>query len=891
MNMFSDKIWLDTLAFEHYGQWKADTQFTHLMGSGYLLACHTPGVPVEDARTRFSVSEAGIYRVWARARNWYGAYAPGRFSVKIDEKDSAELGALMTGEWAWQIAGDYELSAGVHTAALHDHTGYFGRCSSLVITSDMDYVPPRPVTEFEAERAACLGLSLVPEDAGEWDVLVAGGGPGGVPAAVAAARQGARTVLLTNRPLLGGNASEEAGVNFNGAAARQPNARDGGLMEEIARTKLYHSCSWTKALDLLCRAEKNLTVVYNRHVCGAEKTGSRITAAIARDTIMGTRSRYRAKAFIDCTGDSWLGYTAGAEYRIGREARWQSQEPFAPEQPDLLTMSGTLLNPRMEDTGKPVSYQAPEWVASLPAGKKFGRSIEKIGFIWWMEAPNILDDVYDAETARDELFRVYLAYFNYLKNLWDKKELAANYAFTFLNHIDAKRESRRLTGDYRLTQQDCMQGRDFPDTVGHAGWPIDLHHPKGIYSGEEGPFFSNMHVPLVKIPYRCLYSANIENLLMAGRNISVTHVALGTTRLQGTIANLGQAAGTAAALCVHKGITPRELGQTNLSSYRQLLLKNDQYIPGLRNEDPLDLARSATVSASSESHSEIWLDRIGWDGPVLPMDRQRASFLARGVSSTIPSVWLQLTNETDKPIEAKLHLRAQADPDGYTSDRDICVVTRPVPPGGEHWVEFPCHLMLEERYLWMWMDKTPGLGWRIIKHPALDWTRSERGGENETFENIRDETHSVCLQKPVRPLANCGAGNVTNGYSRPFSAQDYAWVSDPAQTLPQWLLLTFPESVKVDTVHLTFDTDMTNTPDYRPPYVCPAQLVTDYTVELLAEQGWKETVKVIGNYQRKRVHHFAPCFAKAVRITVTGSGDQRTARIFEVRLYREGQND
>ena len=352
----------------------------------------------------------------------------------------------------------------------------------------------------------------------------------------------------------------------------------------------------------------------------------------------------------------------------------------------------------------------------------------------------------------------------------------------------------------------------------------------------------------------------------------------------------GKAAGTAPRVRA-QGDYAAGTGAENLSSYRQLLLKNDQYIPGLRNEDPLDLARSATVSASSESHSEIWLDRIGWDGPVLPMDRQRASFLARGVSSTIPSVWLQLTNETDKPIEAKLHLRAQADPDGYTSDRDICVVTRPVPPGGEHWVEFPCHLMLEERYLWMWMDKTPGLGWRIIKHPALDWTRSERGGENETFENIRDETHSVCLQKPVRPLANCGAGNVTNGYSRPFSAQDYAWVSDPAQTLPQWLLLTFPESVKVDTVHLTFDTDMTNTPDYRPPYVCPAQLVTDYTVELLAEQGWKETVKVIGNYQRKRVHHFAPCFAKAVRITVTGSGDQRTARIFEVRLYREGQND
>ena len=878
-------MWIDALEFSDLGGWKPDTQFTHLMGSGFLLACGEPGVPVEDARTDFSIV-AGRYRVWVRARNWYYSAAPGKFTLAIDgSRSSVVLGELPSNDWVWQIAGDYSLDAGLHTLALIDLTGYFGRCSSILITDDLDYVPPRPVEDFERERARFKGLSLEPEDGGSYDVIVVGGGPGGVPAALAAARHGAKTLLLTNRPVLGGNASTEAGVGFNGASARQPNAREGGINEEIIRTKGYDKGTWTAALERLCSEESNLTVLYNLHLCGAEVEAGRIRRVTARHTVAGTRHRFSGAMFIDSTGDSWLAYYAGAKYRLGREARWQYDEEFAPEVADLLTMSGCLMNVRFEDTGVPVPFNPPAWVPVFPAGKKFGRNIEHIGMAWWNEAPNVLDDVYDAELARDELFRVMLGYFHYLKNLWDDKERAANYRFVSMSHIDAKRESRRIIGDYTLTQNDCMAGVDFDDTVSHAGWPIDLHHPKGIYSGEEGPFFSNTHVPLVKIPYRCLYSCNVGNLFAAGRNVSVTHIALGTARLQGTIAAMGQAAGTAAALCVHKGVAPRELGRNHLAEFRQTLLKDDQYIPGLRNDDPLDLARTGTVLASSVSLVEPYVNRIGIDGSVLPLDRQRATFFARGVSEELPELYLRLTNTTSEEIPLTLHVREQADPDGYVSEHDLAVVTRMVPANSETWVHFPLGLRTRLRYLWAYVHPTPGLGWRIWTSPPLDWTRSERFSAADRFENMRGQTHCLSMEKPEEVSADCGPQNVINGYSRAQSAREYCWVSDVGQGLPQWLELTLPQAAKVGEIHVTFDPDMTNSAMLHPIATVPLRLVTAYEIAVYDGQTWQTVVRREGNYLRKQVHRFEPVETRRIRLTVLDSGDHTTARVFEIRAY------
>lgn len=285
--------WIDTLDFQDHGQWKVDTQFTHLMGSSYLLACHTPGKPVQDATTRFAVPKNGRYRIWARTKNWYYPYAPGRFELLVDGQNSGvELGTLASTEWAWQIAGDYALAEGQHNLALHDLTGYFGRCSSLIVTDDMDFVPARPIEEFERQRAMLRGISLEPVNEGRYDVVVAGAGPGGVPAAIAAARHGCRVLLLNNRPVIGGNASEEAGVQFNGASARQLNARDGGITEEIMRLKGYRDCSWMQAMEQLCRQEPNLEIRCNLHIIGADMAEDTIVSVVARHTVHGTRHRF-----------------------------------------------------------------------------------------------------------------------------------------------------------------------------------------------------------------------------------------------------------------------------------------------------------------------------------------------------------------------------------------------------------------------------------------------------------------------------------------------------------------------------------------------------------------------------------------------------------------------
>ncbi|NCC83002.1 MAG: FAD-dependent oxidoreductase [Clostridia bacterium] len=878
-------LWLDAADFENFGEWQLDTQFTHLMGSAYLLACKSPGVPVQDAGTRFTLAKAGCYRVWVRTKNWYYPASPGTFRIQVDElQPSPVLGALPSHDWHWQIAGDYDLAAGSHRLAVQDESGYFGRFAAIYFTTDLDHVPPRVTEDFEAFRARVKGMSLVPQDGGVFDLVVAGGGPGGVPAALAAARAGLRVLMLTNRPVLGGNAGADAGVNFNGAAARQPNAREGGIAEELMRTAAHFGCSMTEAMERLCQAESGLTVVYKQHVCAVEMAGQKITAVIARDVIKGSRYRYQGTCFVDATGDAWLTHLSGAKYRIGREARHQHEEAFAPETADLLTMSGCITNSVFLDTGAPVEWQAPDWVPRLPAGRAFGRNIERIGPSWWTEAPNDLDDIYDAELSRDELFRVMLAYFHYLKNLWEEKERAASYVFGRMPYFDAKRESRRMIGDYILTQSDCVEGRLFEDVIAHSGWPIDLHHPRGIYSGHEGPFFSNSHVPLVSIPYRCLYSVNIENLFASGRNLSVSHVALGTTRLQSTIAAVAQAVGTAAAMCVQRGMLPRALGQEHITDLQQRLLRDDAFLFDLENQDPTDLARTAEVCASSVAHDEVWWPNLGIPGELLPLDRSRATFLARGVEEEIPALYLLLTNHTAEPLPVTIHVRLQADPDGFTTEEDTAVATATVAPG-EHWTCFPMSIKTSLRYLWVWLEETSGLSWRVQKFPPLDWTRSERQTSAVKFRNIRWESHCIALVEPdIRP-ANCSTQNVINGYSRIRDHERYAWVSASEEGLPQWLELDWRQKHTVSTIHLTFDSDMNNPALPIQVPALPETLVTAYTIEGFDGENWHTLAEVSGNYLRKRVHRFASQTLAKVRITIHGSGDGKTARLFEVRAY------
>ncbi len=895
-------IWIDALDFDSYGGWKADTQFVHLMGSGFLLAADRPGIPVDDAHTTVQIPEDGTYRIWVRDRNWLRPHSPGIFNLLVNgENSGAVLGKLPSDAWVWEIAGDYNLEAGSCKLTLRDLTGYFGRCASILITNDLDYTPPREVEKIRLERNRIKQLADIEDLVAEYDVIVAGGGPGGVPAAIASARQGAKTLLIHNRSMLGGNGSSEISVTFDGAEVAHPRAREGGIAEEIRRLRDLDPETpgdWTRAMEKLVAAEPNITVLCDHHVCDARTENDVIREITVLNMKYLTKSRYAAKMFIDCTGDGWLGYFAGAKYRFGRESASQHDESFAPDRADTQTMSGCVRNrslPAFFEAEEEVEYFAPDWVPKLPDNEEdLGRVIFTPRMYWWLEAPNTYDDMWDAEESRDAILLVILGYYHHLKNHWSGRHRHKNTYFRFVTIVNGRRESRRFIGDYILTQDDCVNGVTFDDAVSYSGWAIDIHHPDGVYSGKEGPLYLGKRVNLPKIPFRCLYSKNIENLLFAGRNISVTHVALGTVRVQNTIATLGQAAGTAAAMCIELGETPRGIYERHICELQQLLIKNDQYIPGFKNEDEGDPCLTATATASSVSTTEIFMRNHGLLGPLVPLDVARATVSAFSAKmGDIHGLYVRLRSDLGEPRTVRLFVKTLGDLDTTTPFDDVFTAEAEIPPMTESWVFFPVHVKVDPANfqhgsnLQLWIEAEPGISWRSTEKLSF-YRKNGVRREDGSWKWTTGSCLNFAIKVPKDIIADCSPEAVINGHSRILSEKEYEWVSDPTEALPQWLRLDFAKPAAINRIDLVFDTDMTN------PGTCDGQkyphvslCVKDYTVEVFDGNDWLLVADVKDNFMRKRFHNFSELTAERIRITVKETWGDPSARITEVRASLE----
>ncbi len=883
-------LWIDAEDFSDYGGWQLDTQFVHLMGSAYLIAAGV-GTPVKDATLTIDVPKAGRYRLWVRAKNWLKDYSPGQFRVLVGDRLTEKVfGAAPSEEWLWESGGEFDLEQGEVQIALRDLTGYFARCDAVVLTTDLSYTPPSKMDELQVECRRLTGLPLEPELVGEFDVVVVGAGVAGCCAAVAAARGGAKTALIQNRPVLGGNASSEIGVGVNGAASGHPNARESGIVEEIGRIKArFGYRGWSEALRMVTEQERNLTVFVNQHVVAVEMANAQHIASVkAVDTLTGGFSVYRGRVFLDCTGDGWIGYYAGAQYRFGREPRDEFGESLAPEKSDQITMSGCLMGEhglafRSQDTGKPVQYLPPPWAPKFPSAEEFGRNIRYFtGGEWWLEHQGTIDDLWDAEKARDELIRISFGYWDYIKNVWPERQLAANYAMVYVPYLDAKRESRRLVGDYILTQNDVQKAVVFPDRISYGGWPLDVHHPEGIYSGKEGPYHCTPPVPLYTIPYRCLYSVNIDNLLFAGRHVSVTHIALGTVRVQGTLATLGQAAGTAAAMCLRYGTTPRGIYQQHLKELQQTLVKDDQYIPGVVNEDPKDLARRARLSASSSGdHEEFGKAQVQKD-ELHPMSTCRAMMFPRGENRRLGSVYLLLASSLETPVPVTLHIREAQSCDDFSLPRDIATVKTEVPPGQESWVEFKVGREVEMPFLWVWLEPAKGLSWRRMATAPLGARRA--WGQEGDWHVVANQYYAFYTEPALALKTDFAVENLTNGVTRIVDTHSNLWASDPTKPLPQWVELAWDTPVEINSVYLTFDTDM-NAAYHNVPVV--AQCVRDYEVAYHDGSEWVTVASVEGNFQRRRVHRFAPVSTSRLRLTILATNGAKSARVFEIRVYKE----
>ncbi|MBN2327563.1 MAG: FAD-dependent oxidoreductase [Candidatus Omnitrophica bacterium] len=438
------------------------------------------------------------------------------------------------------------------------------------------------------------------------DVVIVGGGMSGVCAAIAAARNGSNVVLIQDRSVLGGNASSEVRMHIVGADHHgnrsDTDSRESGILEELrletaVRNPQRSACLFDLQLLEWIRNEEKVTLLLNTHCYGVKmKSNNQIAAVCASRHSTEDDFLIYAPLFIDCSGDGRLGAEAGAEFRVGREGRGEYGESMAPPQADRITLgSSILIMARKYD--RPVPFIAPYWAHKFDGPLPHrGIGSYEYGF-WWNEWGGELDTIKDNEAIRDELLSTALGIWDLIKNSGHYKD-SENWALEWIGPIPGKRESRRFVGDYVLKEQDCKNGEVFEDGAAFGGWPLDLHHPKGIHTDE--PPFISVKTPMYNIPLRCLYSKNISNLLFAGRNISASHVAFGSTRVMGTCSVMGQAAGTAAALCVKHKCTPRALGKDSIKELQQRLLKDDAYIIGAVNDDPDDHARRAYVHASSD---------------------------------------------------------------------------------------------------------------------------------------------------------------------------------------------------------------------------------------------------------------------------------------------------
>jgi hypothetical protein len=619
----SPQVFLEAEQFADLGGWDLDQQSMEVMGSPYLLA-HGLGVPVRDAVTTATFPLPGMYHVWVRTRDWVGPWhapgTPGRFQLLMDGRPLTETFGTKGADWHWQDGGTVKVSTQAKVA-LHDLTGFEGRCDAVFFCQDAGFTPPDEASALARFRRAALGLPEEPEDGGEFDLVVVGGGVAGTSAALSAARQGLRVALVQDRPVLGGNGSSEVRVWPEGNTGQTPYPHIGDIVNELVPAKgpgtgnarnaaIYED---QRKFDVV-RAEPRITLLTEQRVFAVVARDGRIRSVDAQHIRTARRTRLRAKLFADCTGDATVGFLAGADYQYSREEHqgasnlWNLMDASDPAEvlkceckdKDSLAIS-------VKEGNVAMPFPRCPWAVDLtdkpfPGRKNFkgqwvAAPLSNLG-AWFWEGGFDQDMVTDLERIRDQNFRAMYGAWDALKNV---DHLYPNHRLGWAAFIAGKRESRRLLGDIMLTGEDFRSGREFPDGCFPCSWHIDIHTPHPDYDkgfkGEEfisqattgagfdykGPYWA---------PYRCLYSRNVTNLFMAGRDISVTREGLGPVRVMKTCGMMGEIVGKAAWICVRYETSPRGVYENHLSLLKELMLQ-----PGAMRRDRLDGTLSAPPSA------------------------------------------------------------------------------------------------------------------------------------------------------------------------------------------------------------------------------------------------------------------------------------------------------
>ena len=596
-------ILVEAESFEDLGGWKLDTQFINEMGSPYLLA-HGLGTPVSDAFTTIQVESTGLYHVWVRTKDWVARWkapgTPGVFRIAFNDSYLSQTFGTEGTHWHWQYGGSVELPKGNNTIRLHDLSGFDGRCDCIALTSTKQPPPDDPHI-LPAWRRTLLELPETPISHGPYDLIVIGGGYAGTAASISAARMGLTVALIQNRPVLGGNGSSEVRVWAKGLIRRGKYPRIGEVVEEFRDNAKKSPGTYEEFGDskkeAIVRAEDHIDLFLNMHAfdVDTEQGQTHIKGVTALDTRTNQVHLFTGRLFCDATGHATIAYKAGAETvmepngRMGMSNMWAwadtSELQEFPETPWALPLT-------MDDFPYPRDHHGQ----------------------WFWESGFDKDPLHDAEGIRDWNLRAVFGAFQAMKNGGGSKD-HTNAHLTWVAYIGGPRESRRVLGDVVLSQEDIVSKREFSDGCVPSTWSIDLHYPKEQYAAKfpDNPFISiAVHDRRVDrsfgypVPYRCFYSRNITNLFMAGRCISVTHKALGTTRVMQTCGMMGEVVGKAASVAIRNHVTPRGVYENHWKELAELLC-----LPGKAHRE--------TPDAPLEIPDDV-MPLAGSDGPPTGID-------------------------------------------------------------------------------------------------------------------------------------------------------------------------------------------------------------------------------------------------------------------------------
>jgi len=565
-------VLLEASGFANCGGWKLDTQHYQQMGGCYLLA-HGMGNPVANATTKVNLPAAGKWYVWVRNRDWCPGdwESPGRFRVHVDGKPLSPVFGQADPRWHWQEGGTVNIAAaGEVEIALEDLTGFDGRCDAIYLTQEAKpLLPTGDLKELANWKDRLSGRAEKEIEELSFDLVIVGGGLAGCGAALAARSQGLKVALIQDRPLFGGNASQEIRVHTIGIPGK------GQEIIKTIDTKHYPNGHADAIHDQKKReatmAASGVDLFPHCIAIGLEKIGNTITSVEAREVTTGLIRRFKAPVFIDASGDGWLGYWAGADYRYGRESKdefdegWDKHgELWSPEQADNRVMGTSVLWNSMK-TDEPSTFPEVPW--AMPVAMTHA-AIN--GEWYWEYSSNELDQISDAEEIRDHQLRaIYGSYANA-----KKKPGNANVALRWVAFVGGKRESRRIMGDYIYTMKDMIERRTFPDAVVEEVRDVDTHYQITM-TGSQLRFLSRALFRdtggMYYIPFRSLYCRSLSNLMMAGRCFSCSHIGLAGPRVMKTCAQMGIATGYAAAMCKKYGATILEVADKHIDEVRKLI--------------------------------------------------------------------------------------------------------------------------------------------------------------------------------------------------------------------------------------------------------------------------------------------------------------------------------